>query len=796
MKSRTYSWRVALFLVLSFLLSAYALLFHQARKFTFARRDFRPAPASLLLLTAVLFMLLLAAWVLYSRAAAARFKQPPAAVLEADFLSFLPALFLSLAPLTLVHYVDARDLRARLGLFLLAVAGAFLCLKFAAAREWRAAGAFPRTGWVRRFETLSLRQRVAILFAASVVVYSTGSLVMISRGATFSGDEPHYLIISHSLLEDRDLNLADNYARKDYRRFMRFQGDIAPHVVNGAKPGSLYSFHSPGASFLLLPFYAVGSLFQGRAWAFIIRLGMSLWGALFAVQVYLLARRRWSADGAALGLWFLAGFTSPVFFYAIHVYPEIIVAGLSLMVYRLLRDSPSLSPGRSAVCGLLLGTFIWFHALKYLALFAPLFLFGLWTVRRKSASRAALILYILVPAAVIGLYLQFQHSLYGTYSPFAVSWARPMTATSGDSLKFAGSLLFGVPLRDRLETLAGYFLDQRDGLLLYSPVFLFALLGAWEMLKKERRELLQILFLGAPYVLLSAFLTQRSGYSPQARPLVAVIWVMIIALGYFIERNRRTVFARLKDLAAAVSLLFVVLLLNRPLNLYQETTRGATQRGGDLFYLLSNLHFDLTRFLPSYLKVEDRDWLPNLVWPGILVVFVLAYAVSRKKPLSLSLASQAAAACAGVAVFFVGFALFPRLVLTDPTVVKYPSGARVIFYSLSRSARSPEPGRFLLREDGRSYRFYFTTDRPVAELGFEFGSENGAYDSAVRVFDEPLFERRTIREVGSFKLERPPRYRLGRRSLYAITLDLGKGTAETSDRTPYLFAIDIQPVPR
>jgi hypothetical protein len=299
----------------------------------------------------------------------------------------------------------------------------------------------------------------------------------------------------------------------------------------------------------------------------------------------------------------------------------------------------------------------------------------------------------------------------------------------------------------------------------------------------------------APYVLLSAFLTQRSGYSPQARPLVAVVWVMIIALGYFIEGNRHTVFARLKDLAAAVSLLFVVLLLNRPLSLYQETTRGATQRGGDLFYLLSNLHFDLTRFLPSYLKVEDRDWLPNLVWPGILVVFVLAYAVSKKKPLSLSLSSHAAAACAGVAVFFVGFAFFPRLVLTDPTVVKYPSGARVIFYSLSRSARSPEPGRFLLREDGRSYRFYFTADRPAAEIEFEFGSENGAHDSAVRVFDEPLFERRTDREVGSFKLDRPPRYRLGRRSFYAITLDLGKGTTATSDRTPYLFAIDIRPAP-
>jgi len=795
MKNRPTSWRVALFLILAMLASLYALLIHQARTFSFTHRDFRPAPTTIVLLTAVFFLLLLSAWILYSRAAASLFRQEPAVVLAKDFLSFLPALFLSLAPLTLAHYVDARDLRARLSLFLLAVGGAFLYLKIVSAREWASAGASPRGGWRRHFQSLSLRKRIMVLFAGAVILFNAGSLMMISRGATFSGDEPHYLLISHSLLRDRDFDLANNYAQKDYGRFMMFHGEIAPHVVNGAKPGSQYSFHSPGISFLLLPFYAAGSLFQGKAFAFIIRLGMSLWGALFAVQIYLLARRRWNKEGPALRLWFLASFTAPVFFYAIHVYPEIVVAALALTVYRLFRDSPSLSAPRAALCGLLLGSFLWFHALKYLALFAPLYLYGLWTVRRKSASRAALFLYILVPAAVIVLYLQFQHALYGTYSPFAVSWARPMTGTRGESLRFAGSLLFGVPFRDRLETLAGYFLDQRDGLLFYSPLFFFALLGAWEMFKKKRQELLLLLFLGAPYVLLSAFLTQRAGYAPQARPLVAVIWVMIIALGYFINENKGTVFARLPDFAAAVSLVFVVLLLNQPLNLYQETTRGATQRGGDLFYLLSNLHFDLTKLLPSYLKVEDRNWLPNLVWPAILAVFVLAYALSKKKPVPVSFSCHAAAACAGVAVFFAGFALFPRLALVNPTRVRFPSGDMVTFYSLSRSARSVEPGRFLLREDGRSYRFFLTTERPVAALEFEFGSEEGEYDSAVRIFDEKLFEQRTVREVRSFKLKRPPGYRLGRRSFYEIILDLGRGTVSTSDRTPYRFAINIRTAP-
>lgn len=796
MKKGAWLFPAGILLILAVLLSLYALLFHQARGFTFTHHEFRPSPVSVIGLTALAFVLLLSVWVLYGRAIGARFAQPPGAVLTRDFLSFLPLLFSSLAPLTLAHFIGADDLRARLALFLAALAGGCLYLKVVALRGWSAQtasrpGKQTRPGWT----ALTPKKKSAALFIVALLAFNTGSLVMVSRGASFSGDEPHYLIICRSLLHDRDFDLANNYAQKDYSEYMQFHGEIAPHVVNGAEPGRLYSFHSPGVSFLLLPFYAAGSLFKGKVLVLFIRLGMSLWGALFSVQVYLLTQQLWGKESLAVSLWLFTSFSAPVFFYAIHVYPEIIVACIALLIYRLLRESRPLSGARALLCGLGLGSLIWFHALKYIAIFLPLFLYGLWAVRKKPASRAALPLYVLAPAAVIALYVLFQHAFYGTYSPFAVSWARPLTGTQQDSLRFAGSVLFEIPLRDRLETLAGYFLDQRDGLLFYSPIFFFALLGAWEMFKKKRRELLLLLFLGGPYVLLSAFLTQRAGYAPQARPVVAVIWVMIIALGYFLDATSGTVFARLKNLAAGTGLVFVVLLLGHPLNLYQETTRGTTERGGGLFYLLSNLHFDLTRLLPSYLKVEDRSWLPNLVWPAILAVFVLAYALSKKKPVRLSLAGHAAAACAAVALFFVWFALFPRPVLVSPTRVKLLSGDRVTFYSLSRSARSVGPGRFLLREDGRSYRFYLTTDRPIAELGIDFGSEFGDYASSVRIFDERLLTERTVREVKAVRLGEPPGYKLGRKSLYGIILDIGKGTVAASDQRPYQFALDIRLAP-
>jgi hypothetical protein len=797
MKRRFLAFYGGLFLILALLLSLTALFLHQASRFTFNHRDFQPPPVQLVLLAALFFVLLLSGWVLYGRAATALFALEPAEVLSRDFLSFLPLLVLSLAPLALRHYIDARDLRERLWLFVLAAAGALLYLKVISFRRWAAAsGKPPGRKWSLAFQALAARKRLLILFAAALLVFNSGSLLLISRGITFGGDEPHYLLIAHSLLRDHDFDLANNYARKDYSEFMMFHGEIAPHVVTGARPGSLYSFHSPGVSFLLLPFYAAGALLKGKAFLFMIRLGMSVWGALFAAQVYLLACQQWGKERLALWLWFLTSFTAPVFFYAIHVYPEIIVAFLGLTAYRLLRYSPALTGSRAAVCGLFLGAFIWFHALKYLALLLPLFVYGLWAVHRKSASRAVVLLYTLVPAAVVLLYLQFQHALYGTYSLFAVSWARPATAGAGESARFAGSVLFGIPLRDRLETLAGYFLDQRDGLLFYSPLFFLSFLGAWEMFKKKRRELLLLLFLGAPYVLLSASLTQRTGYAPQARPLVAVIWVLAIGLGYFLASNAATIFAHLGKLAAGASLLFAGLLLLYPLNLYQETTRGATQRGGGLFYLLGNLHFNPTGLLPSYLKVEDRRWSPNLIWPVVLGLLVLAYALSKRSPLRLRFAAHVAAACAGMLVFFVWFVLYPRLVLLGPTRVALPSGDTVTFYSLSRSARRAEGGGFLLREDGRSYRFYLTTDRPLQDLALDFGSVYGEYDASVRLFDEPLFEEKTVRAVRTFALDSPPRYRLGRRSFYAIVLELGKGSVATGDQTPYRFTIDGRESPR
>jgi hypothetical protein len=311
------------------------------------------------------------------------------------------------------------------------------------------------------------------------------------------------------------------------------------------------------------------------------------------------------------------------------------------------------------------------------------------------------------------------------------------------------------------------------------------------MLRRKRRDFWLLLGLTAPYVLLYAFLTVRGGYAPQARPLVSVIWWLSIWLGYFLIHNQKTILSYVFNLAAGLSFLFVLLLLKTPVFLYQETGRGTRERGGGLFFSLGNLHFHLTDFLPSYIKSGEGAWLPNLIWPAIMALLIGSYLLAKKRPLSLKPYTHTLLACSGVAIFFIWIVLYPRLVLRQPSYTALGPGKKVTFYSLSRTAEMVKPGRFRLREDGRSYRFYLTTEEPIEELRISLGSTQGDYDYSISLFDEVLVRGRTVREIQELKLPGPPRYRLGKKSFTTIILELGKGREARTELYPYVFDLSF-----
>ena len=70
-----------------------------------------------------------------------------------------------------------------------------------------------------------------------------------------AGDEPHYLVITQSLLRDGDLKVENNYLRREYREF--YAGDLQPHYLRRGQNQEIYSVHAPGLPAVVAPVFAL-----------------------------------------------------------------------------------------------------------------------------------------------------------------------------------------------------------------------------------------------------------------------------------------------------------------------------------------------------------------------------------------------------------------------------------------------------------------------------------------------------------------------------------------------------------
>jgi hypothetical protein len=785
MTKKHYLFRLPLFFFLAFLLSLTVLFFDQLSTFTFQSHSLTPKVLPLLIPSILFFFLLLGVWMGGSKAVASIREIGLAKAADLDLLTYFPLLFLSLLPCLLFFYLDANDLQTRFKIFLWSIFFSFLYLKTVALFSQTRDKTSLTNAIKEKLSDLSIKKKLLLLFATSLILYNTGSVLLTSSGQTFAGDEPHYLIITQSLLQDGDFDLSNNYADKDYRKTMLAQVNIKPHTAPGTK--RKYSFHSPGTSFLLIPFYAVGSLSGGKFLVFFIRLGMSIFGALLGVQLFLYLLQEWKNETIALGVWFIYSFSSPVFFYSLHIYPEIIIALISLSVFRLLRFSPTFSRPTLLVLGLLLSCMVWFHAIKYLLILIPLFIYSIWTLLKNHSIGWRITYFLAFPFLLTLLYFLFQYSLYGSLSLSSVSWRGAMT--SQESLSYIKFILEDIPYRIRWETLAGYFLDQKDGLLLYAPVYFFCFLGGVEMLRRNFRYFLLILFLGGPYILNSAFLTQRAGYAPQARPLVSISWILAILIGYFLAHNAKKIFSIFFSISVFLGFCSVILLLKNPLALYQITTTGSIERSGRLFVLLSNINFFLPKYLPSFLKINNSSWIPNYAWLSGLFLFIALYILVKRHDFRMRLPYHLIITSSGTLILFFWLALYPRTVLLHPTDISYPSGEKIRFYSLGRVVQLAKPGVFQLPRDNRSYAFLFTSWRKIEEFRMDFGSKEGVFDVKLSFFDQILYQGEMTHAVTTLYFSPPSSYRFKNANLYRLSIFLKRKSGVIAFSKPFLFSI-------
>jgi len=779
---------VVLLFLLSLGIAVFLDVYVQSTHYTILDHSYRPG-GMIILYWAAAFGAVYLLCSLLTRWEAAYFGADPAFWRRRGALALLPLGFLFLSPWLLRFYTTNGDLRIRLRLLAgLAVATAlFLKLSGFAHFLVKRGSLFDRA--ILRFSSLAPRRRIIILFFTSFLVYQAAALILVSRGTSFSGDEPYYLLTAHSLLQDGDINLANNYAQQDYFHF--YSKKDHPRLklgIYGRKgregKGTIYPINLPGISVLMLPFYWLSQLVSGRWLTFILKTSLSLWASLLGLQVYLYAREVWEKERLSLGLWALYAFSAPILFYAVHLYPEVPIAFFAFYVFRKVSGRAALSTFGLILCGFLLGLFPWF-GLKYSFLFYPLWLVSLYFLLKKHKVGFKALAFAVPPLISMSLFYIFVYSLYGTFSPIAV-YEGVMSPERTEAFR---QLLLSIPLRARVDALLDYFLDQRDGLLLYSPLYFFSFLGMVEVCRRKRRDFWALVFIGLPFLLNYALFTHRQGAAPQGRVLTPLSWILIIAVGHFIFFNRRQAFSFLFGTAAAAGFLTAALLLLNPSFLYQPTTHEVTARPGEFFVYLSNLHFFLPPYLPSFIKVDNTRYLPNYIWLVALLAFIAAYTFSRKeRPLGRAVPSVFAYGLLTAAFFL--WVLFPRSPFYPVKTVEYSPQLALGFttFPMGKGVIAKESGDFYLHLE-KPYRFLFGSRKKLERIRLRFGSNTGGYDLEMRQFDLPLWQGKTDEEVKEIDFVPAAAYEFKGYFLYEVGLRLRHRSDESMVLEPFLFQV-------
>lgn len=260
-----------------------------------------------------------------------------------------------------------------------------------------------------------------------------------------TGDEPHYLLITHSLVFDGDVELKNNYLGQDYRAFFPKFLDEIP--IKEGRRGEWYPLHDIGLPLLLAPAYWLG----GRE---LVQVFLGLLAILLAGNLFCLCRDLGFDDRQAWYAWLAVVPTAPAVFYSLQVFPDLPAALLVLLAVRGLLTADRIGQVGALGLGGVLGFLPWLR-MRFAPVSAIFLVPVLWKALRRPGLRVAL---LPVTASAL-LNLVYYHRLYGQ-----------ALLRSG----FHGG--FNLNL-EGFRGLAGLLLDGHAGLLVLAPVYLVGLAG-------------------------------------------------------------------------------------------------------------------------------------------------------------------------------------------------------------------------------------------------------------------------------------------------------------------------------
>lgn len=433
-------------------------------------------------------------------------------------------------------------------------------------------------------------------------------LINVLPNMRLSGDEPSYLMMTYSMIHDKDIDLKNNYENRDYEKFGR-KWDTNPIAVT-TPDDRLLPIHNVGFPILLIPAFLLGN-----------RLGvvifLNLMTALLIVQIFLLCldltKKYWVSIVCAL----IGGLTTPIFWQSMQVFPEVVAALLIILIMRSFLNNWEKGRFGWLVPVLSLAAIPWLHR-RYYIIFGVLLILYLFKVR-KSPSR----LTVLISSTIANVManLLFYRLIYKSWlPPESNSW----------------DVLFGhlTP-----QGILGIFLDQERGLFIYSPIFVLIFLG-YVSLYKLNRDYFWFTLISSAVGLIFISINFSGGFwwgawSTLCRYLVIFIPYFCLLLASSLKAIKNKVYYAIFGILSMISLIFTVLLINPsdPMKyLYYGGHADYDGIGEFLILLTRYIKVNLTNDLPSYILFTPAALVKSIVPITLIISLTLVfYFTSLKK---------------------------------------------------------------------------------------------------------------------------------------------------------------------
>lgn len=337
-----------------------------------------------------------------------------------------------------------------------------------------------------------------------------------------TGDEPHYLIIAQSIVDNFSVNLEKSYAiDKSYRAFypveLEYKNIHNTHDKNG---NGIYSMHSIGLPILIALFYKIG----GRIF---VQLLMNFFTALLIVVFYLFLKKTMIENELAYLASMVLGLTVPVLIDSSLVLTEIPAAVIILYSFYVLYEyKPGASRLASAALFAGIAFMPWMHSKLFLfsAVFYAYYYFNI--IRHRDFDPVKETINNLIIAVSMVLFICFYFSIYGKFAPAAL-----MNITQSTSFYF----MFSV--RHAAKAFFAILFDRSYGIFPYNLFFITAVWGVMLYLKRKQLGKLTPFILIVPYFGMFLFWNDWGGSITPARQMIPILPVFAIYGVYFIQQS-------------------------------------------------------------------------------------------------------------------------------------------------------------------------------------------------------------------------------------------------------------------